>query len=109
MAIIDSIIFFDKSTSSGESSVSISNIRGSQLVVQVSGSATAFELHIKGALDKVSNTVSLGCINTKTFDVSHKITSNGIYAIAVDGMVNISAEIVSVTGGNVSAVARLGD
>lgn len=109
MRVIESIKFFDNATETGESAVSLSNVYCSQLIVQVTGSATAFELHIKGALDKTSATTPLGCINTKTFDVSHKITANGIYAIAADGMTNISAEIVSITGGNVSVLAKMGD
>lgn len=109
MRVIESIKFFDNATAAGESAVSLSNVYGSQLIVQVTGSATAFELHIKGALDKTSATIPLGCINTKTFDVSHKITVNGVYAIATDGMTTISAEVVSITGGNISVLAKLGD
>ena len=109
MHIIDCIDFFQKSTSAGESTKSISNTNlGSQLVVQVTGSATSFELCIKGAIDKLTPTAELGAINMSTFNVSKNITAFGIYAISVDGLYSISAEIKSITGGNLTVSAKIG-
>ena len=109
MHIIDCIDFFQKSTAVGESTKSISNPNlGSQLVVQVSGSATSFELCIKGAIDKITQATELGAINMSTFNVSKSITSFGVYAISVDGLHNISAEIKSIAGGNLTVSAKIG-
>lgn len=109
MHIIDQIYFFQKSTSTGESTKSIYNPNlGSQLIVQVSGSATNFELCIKGAVDKLTPTTELGAINMSTFSVSKNITAFGIYSISVDGLYNISAEIKSITGGNLTVSAKIG-
>ena len=106
--MLDEIQFFKNATTAGESAYALKNPNlGSQLIVQVSGSATAFELDIKGAINGGA-TIQLGCIDMSSYSVSNKITANGIYVVAVDGISNISAELKSVTGGNVSAYARLG-
>lgn len=108
MKVLDNFIFFSDATSASESNILSNPNLGSQLIVQASGEATSFEVQILGQTDINADFVSLSCISMTNFDVGENISATGIYAVPVDGVVKIKAEIKSVAGGGITVFGKLG-
>jgi hypothetical protein len=102
--------FFSGATAIAESNVLSNPNHGSQLVLEVSGTATSFTLSVKGKVDAENIAyTSLGIINASDYSTSSTITDNGIYIIGVDGIGGIKLNLTAVSGGNVTAFGKLGE
>ena len=108
MKVLENFIFFDKAISTGESNVLSNPNLGSQIIVQVGGTATAFEVQVLGQADINANFEPLSCINMGNFDVDNKITAAGIYAVPASGICKIKTIVNSVAGGAVTVFGKIG-
>lgn len=109
MKVLNDFIFFSNASEAGESNVLSNPNLGSQIIVQVNGTATNIDVQILGQTDINADFVALSCINMTNFDVDSKIAATGIYAVPVDGVCKIKAKINAVAGGNVTVFGRLGE
>ena len=99
MYIIESTQFFDNATSPRESEVLL-NTNGSQLTLDVSGSATTFLIKVLGSASIKSNDIwnTLAPINLSDYSISNTIASNGIYTVPIDGIGRIKLSLVEING-----------
>lgn len=109
MKVLNDFIFFSNATAAGESNVLSNPNLGSQIIIQVNGTATNLDVQIFGQTDINADFVALSCINMTNFDVDSKIAATGIYAVPADGIVKIKAKINAVAGGNVTVFGKLGE
>lgn len=110
MNSLNNFKFFSNANAIAESNVLSNPNRGSQLVLEVSGTATSFTLEVKGKVDaENTNYTNLAIINASDYSTSSAITSNGIYIIGVDGIGGIKLNLTSISGGNVTAFGKLGE
>lgn len=109
MRVKQSFKFFDAITTSAESNSLLNLYDGSQLVIQVEGTATSFSIEVQGLVDGESNVYRpLAIINNFDFSILQEITEKGIYSIGVDGITKIKLNLISITGGNLTVFGKLG-
>lgn len=108
MYIIESIQFFNNTTSPQESEVLL-NVGGSQLTLNVTGSATTFAIKVLGSASIKSDDSwsTLAPINLGDYSISNTIATKGIYAVPVDGIGRIKLSLVE-TNGAISVSGKVG-
>lgn len=111
MNVLSNFVFFENADGNAISDNEMMIInRSSQLIVQVSGGAVGLTLEIQGYSDCKANTwQSLACINLADFNVTSSIGGDGIYAIPVDGVQRVRAEIKAINGGTCSCFVKAGE
>lgn len=108
MNVINNFVFFSNVSSTGDSNI-LKNLRGSELVINVNGTAT-YILSIQGLVNiEDNNWTALATINASDYSVANTITANGSYIIGIDGIAQIKVNISAISGGNVSVFGRLGE
>lgn len=109
MYVIDSMKFLDGATSPQESEVLI-NTRGSQLILDVSGTATTFALKVLGtaSLEPSDSWTTLAAISLSDYTTANTIASKGIYAVPIDGVGNVKISLTE-TNGAISVTGKAGE
>ena len=109
MKIINAIQFLDNATSPQESEVLI-NTSGSQLTLDISGSATTFALKILGSatLTVTDTWTPLSAINLSDYTIASIIATKGIYTIPIDGIGRIKISLTE-TNGATSVAGKVGE
>ena len=94
-------------TTATESQVTV-NKTSETLYIDVSGTASACEIIVLGLADRAgSNWQPLGVINVADYSIMNKITAKGLYAVLIEGIAEFKLNLVSVTGGDVTAFCRM--
>ena len=109
MRIINAIQFLSNATSPQESEI-MQNTYGSQLILDISGSAETFALQILGKATIKDGTqwTPIGAINLSDFNIATTIATKGIYALPVDGIGCIKANLMEVNGA-ISVAGKVGE
>lgn len=110
MNILSGFKFLEAQTTAKVSSILYNANRGSQLVMQVTGTSTTFSMTVEGKVDLDNGTFEpIATINNKDLSMASTISANGIYSIGVDGYSQIQVNLSSITNGNVNVYGKLGD
>ena len=81
--------------------------RGELLTLEVTGTATSFELKVEGVVNPSTTTWGeLAYISSDNL-VGTTISKNGIYEVVVQSLSKIRVNLSSITGGNVSVYGRM--
>lgn len=109
MRTINAIQFLDNATSPTESEV-LMNGNGSQLILDISGSAQTFALQVlgKATVKGGDQWTAIGAINLSDYTIATTIASKGIYAVPVDGVGSIKINLTEVNGG-ISVAGKVGE
>lgn len=86
----------------------ITSTQGDVLTLEVSGNGSGVSLEVSGLVDIDSEVYTpLAGINLTNFDIANTISGNGIYQYGVDGVARIKVELKAISGGTITAFARL--
>lgn len=104
MANLAEFVFLNASSASTTSNTFYVPYGADQVVLQVKSSGTP-DVTIKGKTDRENGDfVTLSVINLTGYEVSEKITANGIYSVAASGI----REMQAVNGGAAGSVTVFG-
>lgn len=110
MSNLQNFKFLEYAKTVTESNVMSNPNNGSQLLLQVTGSGVGVSLKVYGLIDNEKDVFfELASINLKDFSTNNAITSNGIYAIGIDGISRIKVKVESITSGNVNVFGKVVD
>lgn len=109
MRVINTLQFFDSATSPTESEI-LMNTNGSQLILDISGSAETFALQVLGKATIKDGTqwTPIGAINLSDYTITTTIATKGIYALPVDGIGCIKINLTEVNGA-ISVAGKVGE
>ena len=80
---------------------------GELLTLEITGTATSFELKVEGVVNPSTTTWGeLAYISSDNL-VGTTISKNGIYEVVVQNLSKIRVNLSSITGGNVSVYGRM--
>lgn len=87
----------------------ISNAKGENLTLSVSGNATGLAISLWGVVDaaNLDNFYKISGINLGDFSVVTDIGANGVYQFSIEGLSKLYIAITAITGGTVTAFARI--
>ena len=107
--IMDFVFYRDQSSASTSADMkTYFNTQADMMSVEVSGTATSCKINIQGRTNSENNNewFDLTVMNMTNLDIGTDIEGNGIYEVAIEGMREIRANIVSVSGGSVTVFGR---
>ena len=109
MRIINAIQFLSNATSPQESEI-MQNTYGSQLILDISGSATTFALQVLGnaAVKGGTQWTPINAINLSDYTLTTTIATKGVYALPVDGIGCIKVSLTEVDGA-ISVDGKVGE
>ena len=110
MRLLQNFKFFENSAAPQTSNVLVNSYNGSELTIQVSGTATSLTLKVFTKADQQNGefveTQVIGL--APEMDLFDEITKNGIYSVGVTGVREIQLQLVS-TNGDVNAFATISE
>ena len=108
MYALNSFKFLDGVTAPTTSNA-LSIGRASQLVLQVSGTATSFSITVEGKVDANATRDTIGVIKNSDFTTPSAITTKGVYTMSVDGYYDVVVKLTAVSGGNITVFGKAGE
>ena len=88
--------------------LSLKDVNGELLILQITGNATNFDISVVGTSDiKNEEYITLQTINANNFDVTNSIVANGIYQTDVSAIRKIKVVANSVDGGSINVLANI--
>lgn len=110
MKVLQGFKFFDKCTTPSESNILNNSYGGSELSIQVDGTATSFEIVVSGKVNvEESEYHPIGVVALKDFSSYETVSDYGMFVVSLDGVSHIKMEITSVTGGYVTCFGKICD
>ena len=110
MRLLQNFKFFENSAAPQTSNVLVNSYNGSELIIQVSGTATSLTLKVFTKADQQNGefveTQVIGL--APEMDLFDEITKNGIYSVGVTGVREIQLQLVSANG-DVNAFATISE
>ena len=110
MRLLQNFKFFENSAAPQTSNVLVNSYNGSELIIQVSGTATSLTLKVFTKADQQNGefveTQVIGL--APELDLFDEITKNGIYSVGVTGVREIQLQLVSANG-DVNAFATISE
>ena len=110
MRLLQNFKFFENSAAPQTSNVLVNSYNGSELTIQVSGTATSLTLKVFTKADQQNGefveTQVIGL--APEMDLFDEITKNGIYSVGVTGVREIQLQLVSANG-DVNAFATISE
>ena len=110
MRLLQNFKFFESSAAPQTSNVLVNSYNGSELTIQVSGTATSVTLKVFTKADQQNGefveTQVIGL--APEMDLFDEITKNGIYSVGVTGVREIQLQLVSANG-DVNAFATISE
>ena len=82
---------------------------GSDIVLEVGGNGSDFDIEIQGQCNVKDNLIwtSISLVNLNDFTTSVSITKNGIYAGSVNGLTRIRGEVKNINRGNLTVFGKI--
>ena len=110
MRLLQNFKFFENSAAPQTSNVLVNSYNGSELTIQVSGTATSLTLKVFTKADQQNGEfVDTQVIVLATeMDLFDEIAKNGIYSVGVTGVREIQLQLVSANG-DVNAFATISE
>ena len=108
---LQDFVFFSNATTTGNSNILYNTNYGSQIILEVQGTAATIQIDVFGIVDmnNSSDWSTLSAIKASTYTIVSQISESGIYIIPVDGVSKIYISIAAVSGGNVNVFGKLGE
>lgn len=110
MHLLQNFKFFESSAAPQTSNVLVNSYNGSELTLQVSGTATSLAIKVFTKADQQNGefveTQVIGL--APEMDLFDEITKNGIYSVGVTGIREIKLELVS-SNGDVSVFGTISE
>ena len=110
MRLLQNFKFFENSAAPQTSNILVNSYNGSELTIQVSGTATSLTLKVFTKADQQNGefveTQVIGL--APEMDLFDEITKNGIYSVGVTGVREIQLQLVSANG-DVNAFATISE
>ena len=107
MNVLKDKLFLSEETSTVISAFMGNPNFGELLTLEITGTATSFELKVEGVVNPSTTTwEELAYISSDNL-VGTTISKNGIYEVVVQSLSKIRVNLSSITGGNVSVYGRM--
>lgn len=106
MVVVNNFYFF-KNLGEAKTSEITKNMSGDNLTIQIDGDGSDFSIKLLGCSDMASEEYyELSGLST-SFEVLQSITENGIYSFGIEGIAKLKLQLVSISGGSITAFGKI--